>query len=274
MRKGWRAASMFANTSFDCAVHADASALAADVAAGIVVGYLEARAAGRRFLLGCPGGRTPRPVYAELARLGGALALDWSDLVIAMMDDYLVPDAGRLVACPATAHYSCRRFAEREIVAVLDAGRPAASRVGRLMMPDPADPAGYDAAVAALGGIDLFLVASGASDGHVAFNPPGTPAESATRVIPLAETTRRDNLKTFPDFRALDEVPAHGVTVGLATIAAARRVLLVLHGAEKGMSLRRLLDSTDFDPSWPATILHRCPGATLHADRAAWAAAG
>src|SRR5690606_13344298 len=208
--------------SFDWSVHADPATLGTAVGGAIVVRYLEAQAAGRRFLLGCPGGRTPRPIYAELARLGAALDLDWSGLTIVMMDDYLVRDGDRLVACPAAAHYSCRRFAEREIVAVLDEGRPTGRRVGRLMMPDPADPAAYDAEIADAGGIDLFLLASGASDGHVAFNPPGTPADSITRIVPLAETTRRDNLKTFPDFRSLDEVPRHGVSVGLATIAAAR----------------------------------------------------
>jgi glucosamine-6-phosphate deaminase len=254
-------------------VHAGPEALGGAIAAGIVVRYLEARAVGRRFLLGCPGGRTPRPIYAGLARLGGALDLDWSGLSIVMMDDYLVPDGDRLVACPATVHFSCRRFAELEIVALLDAGRPPARRVGGLMMPDAAAPAAYDDAIAQVGGIDVFLVASGASDGHVAFNPPGTPAESTSRIVALAETTRRDNLQTFPQFRGLEEVPTHGVSVGLATIAAAREVVMVLHGAGKGLSLRRLIDSADFDPAWPATILHRCRGAVLHADRAAWDAA-
>ncbi|MGF1625807.1 MAG: 6-phosphogluconolactonase [Alphaproteobacteria bacterium] len=254
-------------------VHADPAALGAELAAAIVMRYLEARTAERPFLLGCPGGRTPRPIYAEMARLGGVLDVDWSGLHIVMMDDYLVRDGDRMVACPADAHFSCRRFAELEIVGLLDEGRAPARRVGRLMMPDPQAPADYDQAIDRLGGIDVFIVASGASDGHVAFNPPGTAADSTTRIVPLAETTRRDNLKTFPRFGSIDEVPTHGLTVGLATIAAAREVMMVLHGVEKGLSLRRLLDAEDFDPAWPATILHRCGGATLHVDRAAWTAA-
>ena len=81
-------------------------------------------------------------------------------------------------------------------------------------MPDPADPEEYDKRIADVGGIDLFLLASGTSDGHVAFNPAGTPVGTRTRVVGLTEQTRRDNLTTFPTFGGLDEVPLYGVTVG------------------------------------------------------------
>lgn len=257
-------------------VHADAFALGAAVASDIVVAYLEAQAAGRPYLLGCPGGRTPRPIYREMARLGGVLDLDWSGLTIVMMDDYLVQDGDRLVSCPRDAHFSCRRFAEVEIVGLINAGRPVAQRIAadRLLMPDPQTPGGFDVDIDRRGGIDLFIVASGASDGHVAFNPPGSAAESRTRIIDLAETTRRDNLKTFPDFSGLEAVPGHGVTVGLQTIAAARRVCMVLHGTDKGESLRRVFAASAFDSAWPATFVHNCPSAAVHADRAAWLAAG
>lgn len=267
---------MRVDSPWSWSVHADAVALGAAVASDIVVAYLEAQAAGRRYLLGCPGGRTPRPIYRELARLGGVLDLDWSGLTIVMMDDYLVPDGDRLVSCPRDAHFSCRRFAEVEIVGLINAGRPVARRIAadELIMPDPQVPGGFDVEIERRGGIDFFIVASGASDGHVAFNPPGTEAESLTRVIELAETTRRDNLKTFPDFSGLEAVPGHGVTVGLRTIAAARRVCMVLHGADKGESLRRVFAAGAFDPAWPATVIHNCPSAVLHADRTAWLAAG
>src|SRR5207237_3790602 len=118
-------------------------------------------------------------------------------------------------------------FALREIAAPL--GIPEE----RVWLPDPQDPSAYDERIAAAGGIDLFLLASGASDGHVAFLPPGSPRDGGTSVVELAETTRTDNLATFPRFAALDEVPLHGVSVGLATIAGARAARLVLHGPGK-----------------------------------------
>jgi glucosamine-6-phosphate deaminase len=235
-------------------------ALARDIA-----DRLEARSGA--FLLGCPGGRSPRPVYAALAGLAAARGLDLSGLTLVMMDDYLTP---AMTPVPESAHFSCRRFARIEIQALLNRDLPPAHRIpdGNLWFPDPAAPDTYDARIATAGGIDLFLLASGAGDGHVAFNPPGSARDSRTRIVALAEQTRRDNLSTFPDFTALDEVPAHGVTIGIATIAAARASAMILWGQDKQIAFRRLAAGS-FDPSWPATAWLLCPDATLYADAAA-----
>jgi glucosamine-6-phosphate deaminase len=187
-----------------------------------------------------------------------------------MMDDYVVPTAGGYEFCPAEAHYSCRRFAEEEIRAVFNRGLAPAMQLKRenVWFPDPARPQTYDERIQAAGGVDLFLLASGATDGHVAFNPPGTPADKATQIVPLANTTRHDNLATFPQFRSLAEVPAHGVSVGLGTIARlSREVLLVLHGAGKAPAFRQLVRCDGFTPRWPASIVFRCKGARILVDQ-------
>jgi glucosamine-6-phosphate deaminase len=122
--------------------------------------------------------------------------------------------------------------------------------------PDPKDPAAYDRRIAEAGGIDFFLLASGASDGHVAFNQPGAPRDSRTRVVPLSEATRRDNLKTSPSFGSLENVPSRGVTVGIATIAAAREAVMVVWGESKRLTLTRMRAADRYDSSWPATVIH------------------
>jgi glucosamine-6-phosphate deaminase len=181
-------------------------------------------------LLGCPGGRSLRTTYRALPPL--------PQTTIVMMDEYVpVP--------PASAHYSCRGFAEREL--------PPAREI---WLPDPDAPAAYDERIAAAGGIDVFLLASGASDGHVAMLGPGAPRDGRTAVVPLAETTRRDNLRTFPEFGSLDEVPSKGVSVGLQTIADARALRMVIHGDDKRAAIERLLSYEGFDPAWPASIVH------------------
>jgi len=207
-------------------------AVAADIAARMT----------GHFLLGCPGGRSPKPVYAALARMD----LDLSGLIIVMMDDYLTGGNGVLTHVDADAHYSCRRFARDDIQGVLNAGRPKAMQIpdAQVWFPDPANPAAYDRRIAAAGGIDYFLLASGASDGHVAFNPAGSDAHSRTRIVDLTEDTRRDNLATFPDFPNLDAVPRHGVTVGIATIAAARASGMVVWGAGKRRAFAHLSAAT------------------------------
>ncbi len=203
-------------------------------------------------LLGCPGGRSLITTYRAL----GATGADLSATTIVMMDEYVpVP--------PPSAHYSCRGFALREIAGPL--GIPA----DNVWLPDPDDPEAYDDRIEAAGGIDLFLLASGASDGHVAFLPSGSPRGGRTSVVQLAESTRRDNLATFPAFASADHVPERGVSVGLGTIAAARRVRLVLHGAGKRAAAKRVTALDDFDPSWPASIVHACNDAEIWLDEAA-----
>jgi glucosamine-6-phosphate deaminase len=203
------------------------------------------------FLLGCPAGRTPRTTYAALA----ARRPDPSRLVVVMMDQYL--------GVPAGAHYCCRGYARRELAG------PLGLRDDQLWLPDPYDPGAYDERIANAGGIDLFVLASGASDGHVAFLPPGSPRDGRTAVLAIAESTRRDNLVTFPEFSSLDEVPLHGVSVGLGTIAAARALRLVLHGADKRNAAGRLLALDRFDPAWPASIVHEHPDGEIWIDREA-----
>jgi glucosamine-6-phosphate deaminase len=202
------------------------------------------------FLLGCPGGRSLRTTYRALGSRQAAL----DRLVLVLMDEY--------VGAPPGAHYSCRRF-----------GRELAGSLGvpedRLWLPDEGEPDAYDAAISGAGGIDLFLLASGASDGHVAFVPPGSRRDGRTAVLELAESTRRDNVATFPDFESPAAVPTHGVSVGLGTISDARALRLVLHGRDKRAAAARLLALDVFDPSWPASVVHDHPAAEIWLDREA-----
>ncbi|MBL8584521.1 MAG: 6-phosphogluconolactonase [Rhizobiaceae bacterium] len=239
-----------------------------------IVAELEAaNAAGRAYLLGCPGGRSPMPVYEALAEQLSARAVDCSRLVIAMMDEYLLSGTGGALSTPpASAHYSCRGFGEREIVGRINAVLPEALRVRRenFWMPDVADPSAYDRRIEQAGGIDLFLLASGSGDGHIAFNPPGSPRDSGSRVVALAEQTRRDNLGTFPEFRSIEEVPAHGLTIGVGSIARlSKAVAMILWGKGKREAFARISHAGAYDAAWPATIAVECRHAELHADRAA-----
>jgi glucosamine-6-phosphate deaminase len=230
-------------------VFADADELGRALAGEILEAY--ERSDGDSFLLGCPGGRTPLTTYRALAERGA----DLSRLVVVMMDEY--------VGAPADAPYSCAGFARRELAGPLGLGAE------QVWLPDADDPAEYDQRIAAAGGIDLFVLASGASDGHVAFVPPGSPRDGRTAVVEIAATTRRDNLATFPGFASLAEVPTHGVTVGLGTIAGSRALRLVLHGAHKREATARLLALDDFDPAWPASIVHEHDDAEIWVDRKA-----
>ena len=220
----------------------------------------QARKSGSRFVLGCPTGRTPRPVYGAMAAQLAETTQDISHLVLVMMDEYLVPGDGGLVYASAREPWSCHHFARVEIASRLNGGLPAAHRLRAesIWFPDPHDPAAHDARIADAGGIDFFVLASGASDGHVAFNPPGSVRESRTRIIPLSEETRRDNLQTFPAFGTLAAVPGHGISVGIDTIASAKEAAMLVWGKGKRLTLTRIMRANRYDPDWPATVIHEC----------------
>jgi glucosamine-6-phosphate deaminase len=229
---------------------------------------------GRAYLLGCPGGRSAHSTYQALAELTARRALDLSRLVIVMMDEYVERDAtGSFARIGSSLAHSCARFGAEEIVGPLNraAGPGRGVTPDRYWIPDPVEPERYDKQIAEQGGVDLFILASGASDGHVAFNPAGTAAGSRTRVIPLAEATRRDNLTTFPTFGGrLDAVPAYGVTVGVGTIQEqSKRAVMVAHGADKATTVDRMRSAQHYDPAWPATVITDCANPQLFIDSAA-----
>ena len=233
------------------------------------------RLTAKRFLLGCPTGRSPRPVFAAMARRVAATPQDLGHLVLVMMDEYLVPADGGLAYAPATAAWSCHHFARVEIAALVNAGLPEAQRLraDATWFPDPRDPAAYEARIDAAGGIDFFLLASGASDGHVAFNPPGSARDSRTRVIPLSDETRRDNLQTFPSFGTLAAVPRHGISVGIDTIVRSREAAMIAWGSGKRLTVERMQRADRYEPDWPATLIHECAGNEILCDAAAATAA-
>lgn len=225
----------------------------------------------RRFLLGLPTGRTPRPVYAAMARQLAASPESLAHVTLVMMDEYLVEQADGFAYALADGAPSCHAFTRTEIVGPLNAALPDVFRLtdAQVWFPDPREAASYDRRIADAGGIDFFLVASGAGDGHVAFNPPGSARDSRSRVVTLSEQTRRDNLVTFPALGTLDHVPRHGVTVGIATITDAREAVMVAWGEGKRATVARMRAATQYQADWPATMIHECAAAELVIDAAA-----
>lgn len=257
-------------TELSVRVFSDRTKLGQYLADRILDSIADAARKGTSYVLGCPGGRSLRSTYVALGTSAHDRDdVDLSPLVIAMMDEYVTPSIDGFEYVPVDAHFSCRRFAYEEIIGPL-AGLRGAPGAQRVWVPHPEDPVAHDERLAAAGGVDHFLLASGDSDGHVAFNPPGSNMLSRTRVVELAETTRRDNLDTFPAFGGLHEVPTHGVTIGLGSIAElSHTATLVCTGSAKRPTVSRVQESGGFDPAWPATIIYRCRGAELLVDRSA-----
>jgi glucosamine-6-phosphate deaminase len=122
----------------------------------------------------------------------------------------------------------------------------------------------FEAAIAALGGVDLQLLGIG-HNAHIAFNEPGTDFAAATHVVELSASTRQANARFFS---SLEEVPARAVTQGIATILKARRVVAVATGSAKSEAVHAMVTGP-IGPAIPATALRLHEGATVVLDDAA-----
>jgi glucosamine-6-phosphate deaminase len=202
-----------------------------------------------------PTGSTPIGLYGRLRAMAAAGELALSRARFFNLDEYVG-------VAPGNRH-SFAAFLRRHILDEADI--PAGHiRLLRGDAPDlAAEAAAHDAAVAAVGGLDLAILGLG-NNGHIAFNEPGAPWDAGTHVVPLTETTRIANAAYFPDGF---EVPSHGLTMGIGMIRAARRVLLMVSGAAKAEALAALLDGRP-DPDWPVTALCGHPDVTVVADAA------
>ena len=113
--------------------------------------------------------------------------------------------------------------------------------------------------------VDIQLLGIG-GNGHIGFNEPGTPFEQTTHIVELQERTRVDNARFFDN--DINQVPTHAITMGIATIMKAKKVLLVATGINKKDAVRELvLGQPTVD--CPATALQNHPDVVVILDRAA-----
>ncbi len=122
-----------------------------------------------------------------------------------------------------------------------------------------------ETAIKHFGGLDFVILGLG-ENGRIAFNEPGTPFDSQCHFVDLNETSRlAQNLKAWG---GLENVPTRAVTMGIGTILAAKKILLMVSGENKAEILRRAL----FDPihvDVPASALRYHSNVNILADREA-----
>ena len=121
----------------------------------------------------------------------------------------------------------------------------------------------YDRAIRNAGGLGLTFLGLG-SNGHIAFNEPGTPLDSRTHVVALSESTRRANAAFFLD----QPVPTHAITMGIGTILESRAIVLLASGAKKREAIARLR-SGEQSADFPASALWSHPNVLVLVDEAA-----
>ncbi len=209
--------------------------------------------------LGLATGRTMEPVYGALARRMARLE---APLAARVRDSWCSFNLDEYVGLAPQDPTSFAATMARQLVA------PLGLDPERVLLPDgqAADPAEearrYGAAVSAAGGIGLQLLGLGLN-GHVGFNEPPSDPALACRCVVLTGHTRRQNAGGFGGDPSA--VPRQAITLGLAEILSARRVLLVVTGAEKAAILRRTLEEPP-SAELPASWLQHHPALTVIAD--------
>ena len=187
-----------------------------------------------------------------------------------MMDEYVLKKNNKFFLVNPKNHYSCVRFANNVIKKLLNYKKNKSNSLKRnnILFPSVEKPDNYDKIIRDLGGIDIFLLASGSSDGHVAFNNAYSSVNQKTHITKLSISTRTDNMKTFPQFNTLNEVPKFGLTVGLKTIfSLSKTAILVLAGKEKRDAFNKITSMQKFNKSWPASIIHKCRNKKIYIDK-------
>ena len=123
-------------------------------------------------------------------------------------------------------------------------------------------PGSFDAEIRALGAIHLALYGVG-EDGHIAFNMPGTPFDSVTRLVRLNQATRNVNKKLHGE-----RVSRFALTTGIATGMMAEKMIVVASGQRKAPAVRQLVYG-DISTDFPATSTRNHKDLLILVDQAA-----
>jgi len=122
----------------------------------------------------------------------------------------------------------------------------------------------YEEKIKEAGGIDLQILGIG-SDGHIGFNEPGTPLDSRTQLVKLAESTIEDNSRFF---EKKEDVPRFAITMGPQTIFEAKKILLLASGENKAEAVARLIEGP-ITPQITASVLQKHPNTIVILDEKA-----
>ena len=209
------------------------------------------------FVLGLPTGSTPLGTYRELIRLNQAGKISFKNVVTFNMDEYI----GLPPAHPQSYHY----FMEENFFKHIDI-RPQNINLLNGMTRNYAEECqNYENKIKSYGKINLFLGGVG-SDGHIAFNEPGSSLSSRTRIKTLTSETITANARFFNN--DLNQVPKTALTVGIGTIMDAEEVLIMATGTNKAIAMRHAIEE-GINHMWPISILQMHQHAIIVCDDAA-----
>lgn len=209
-----------------------------------------------KIVLGLATGGTPVEMYRQLAKMHEHDGLDFSNVTSFNLDEY--------IGLSADHPQSYRMFMQQKLFDHINI-KSENTHVPDGLAADPQQHAKeFEALIVKAGGIDVQLLGVG-QNGHIAFNEPGSTADSRARVIELTPATIQSNARFFA---SADEVPKTAITLGIGTILEAKRIVLLAIGSNKATAIHRALEGKP-DISHPASLLQNHDDVTFIVDESA-----
>lgn len=223
---------------------------------GAAVGQLAARlvvarlAGNPRMAIALPTGKTPLPMYRALVDFCRKGSVDFSQAHFFNLDE--------LLGLPRTHPASYAAYLRREFFSKVNASPSHTHLLNGSTQHPLLECIRHERTIIRVGGLGLAVLGIG-RNGHIAFNEPGSPIYSRTRVVRLAPETIEDN-HFAPNTYAL--------TMGIGTILQAREIILLASGPRKAQIVARALREA---PTFavPASALQLHPNVTVILDREA-----
>ena len=208
-------------------------------------------------VLGLATGSTPVGAYKELIAMYNNKEIDFKDVTTFNLDEYYPIKRDNDQSYYYFMHDNLFNYINipEERIHVLN---------GEASDPEK-ECADYDKHIIEHGGIDLQLLGIG-RNGHIAFNEPDTDLVSETHVTELTEDTIDANARFFADIK---DVPTKSLTMGMAPIMKARKILILINGKGKHTALAKLL-SGEISTSCPATMLNMHNDVVVICDKEAY----
>lgn len=228
------------------------------VAQGIADLIKSKKAAGEKAILGLATGATPIEVYNELTRMHKEEGLSFQNVVTFNLDEYypMKPTSKQSYVKFMHEHLFDHVDIPKENINIPD-GEISEEEVSTYCE-------AYEQNITRYGGLDIQLLGIGQT-GHVGFNEPGSTADSLTRLVELNEVTRSDAAASFD---GIANVPTHAITMGVGTIAKAKKIILMAWGEGKANIVQKALES-EITTEVPATYLQDFDGVEIVLDKGA-----
>lgn len=207
-------------------------------------------------VLGLATGTSPLKVYANMAKANKEGKVSFKDVTTFNLDEY--------VGLDGTHNQSYRYFMNENLFNFIDVDKTR-TNVLKGVGDYVTFMNNYDNMIANAGGIDIQILGIG-SDGHIAFNEPGTSFDSLTHETELTEQTIKDNSRLFND---ISEVPTRAVTMGLKSIMNAKKIVLIATGKNKAKAVYGLVKGP-ITEDMPCSILQKHPDVTVYVDEDAY----